>query len=122
MIKSPAVTEATDFRVRNLSDRVIGYQADEYPIEGVERWQTVSFDAEHDLQLCFMELTDGRRVAAVGYGPSAVEDKRGWARWRGWEELLSEDELSGLASENERYDPSKAEEILAVLRPVVLGD
>jgi len=115
-----ALNEATDSRVRELSGRVIGYEADEFPVAGLKSWRAVTFNAEHDLQLSFMELDDGRKVAAVGYGPSAVEDERVWARWRRWDELLNEAELWNFASENEDYDHSKAEEILAVLRPAIL--
>jgi len=120
MANKSALNEATDARVRELSGRVIGYEADEFPVAGLQSWQAVTFNAEHDLQLSFMELDDGRKVASVGYGPSAVEGEKGWARWRRWEDLLNEAELWNFASENEDYDHSKVEEILAVLRPVIL--
>lgn len=111
----------TQLRIEELSGGVIHFEVNEYPVDGVSYWCELSFSAEHDLVLVFMVLDDGTKVACKGYGPSAQEGTQGWARWRTWDELLTEGELWGLASENERYDHSKVDELLAILRPLILG-
>jgi len=110
-----------NFRVNELSGGVISISANEFPVQGVDHWIELSFNAEHDLCLVFMVLTDGSKVACVAYGPSSREVTEGWGRWQAWDDLLTENKLWSFASENENYDDSKASEILAVLRPLILG-
>lgn len=94
-------------------------------IEGVESYHQLSFSAEHDLNLYLVKPLEGEPFSIVDYGIHRVvydenrntqcvldvpEEKR-----KPYRHYHSADTFWHYASENDKYDDSKADELVALL-------
>lgn len=104
-----------------LSGEVISYVQNEYSVKGIVSWRELTFDAEHDLSLIFMVRSNGDRVACMDYGPFPEESSDDWAKWKTWEEVLTERNIWKLASENENYNHDRIKEIINLAQQLIFN-